>query len=165
MICHPGELDPACLIKSMVPPWLRIQGWILFANFWFWLNLKAKPLATHKNMGRGLEFRFSLDQKLVKWTARGHVILIGGSNRIEASLSLYKLNHVALGSKWIKMKQSLSIGRILMATFLIPDELANCVSNWGHICHFYSVADSIKKILHFPIFAFKVACLLQNHWW
>ncbi len=57
---------------------------------------------------------------------RGPVIFIGGFDGSSNLATIYKLDHVGSGSKWIKMDQKLKVARQLIPAFLIPDRLVDC---------------------------------------
>lgn len=67
------------------------------------------------------------DGNLVEDPAGG-VILIGGQNsEIGIHDTLYRLSHAGPEASWSKMPQKLQYGRIYQVSFLVPDQITNCI--------------------------------------
>jgi N-acetylneuraminic acid mutarotase len=57
----------------------------------------------------------------------GGVILIGGRSSTNSNLdSLYRLAHAGEDAHWVKLPQTLEVGRSFLTAILVPDNIANC---------------------------------------
>ena len=78
----------------------------------------------------GIEFPFPLMYGSLVESPDGGILIVGGNDKQQQGSyhnTIYKLEHAGNGGKWIELPQKLNKPSTRLTSFLIPDELANCI--------------------------------------
>ena len=78
----------------------------------------------------GIEFPFLLMHGSLVESPDGGILIVGGNDKQQQGSyhnTIYKLEHAGSGAKWVELPQKLSKPSTRLTSFLIPDELANCI--------------------------------------